>query len=291
MRFEQFRAIFRSLRFRLTAWNTTVVLLTVLLALAGIHEGLRLSLIDEMDKSLVDNTHVISRAVEDAYPDLKGPQKEMDHMVVGHEEEGLFVQLLDPSGEHIWSSSDAPDLDRLPLPVVNHPSVRGIPGYRVAQRRIQKQGVPAYVVRVGSSLKPVEEDVSKLTGLATYVGIVLLFLAPLGGYWLSGRATHPLARIITTAARLRPSHMEERLPIRGTGDELDKLSQTINRFLDLIADYLERNREFVANAAHELLAAGGDPELGRRDVEHQPLGRGIRGFAGRDCRRMRAARR
>ena len=25
--------------------------------------------------------------------------------------------------------------------------------------------------------------------------------------------------------------MEERLPIRGTGDELDKLSQTINRFL------------------------------------------------------------
>ena len=46
--------------------------------------------------------------------------------------------------------------------------------------------------------------------------------------------------------------MDERLPIRGTGDELDKLSLTINRFLDLIADYLERNREFVANAAHEL---------------------------------------
>ena len=81
---------------------------------------------------------------------------------------------------------------------------------------------------------------------------MILFLAPLGGFWLSGRATHPLARIITTADRLRPSHMEERLPIRGTGDELDKLSLTINRFLDLIADYLERNREFVANAAHEL---------------------------------------
>ena len=112
--------------------------------------------------------------------------------------------------------------------------------------------MPAFAVRVGSSLKPVEEDVAKLTGLTTYAGVALLFLAPLGGYWLSGRATHPLARIITTAARLRPSHMEERLPIRGSGDELDKLSQTINRFLDLIADYLERNREFVANAAHEL---------------------------------------
>ncbi len=112
--------------------------------------------------------------------------------------------------------------------------------------------MPAYIVRVGSSLNMVEEDVAKLTNLITAAGIVILFLAPLGGFWLSGRATHPLARIITTADRLRPSHMEERLPIRGTGDELDKLSLTINRFLDLIADYLERNREFVANAAHEL---------------------------------------
>ncbi len=98
----------------------------------------------------------------------------------------------------------------------------------------------------------VDEDVAKLTNLIIGAGVVILFLAPLGGFWLSGRATHPLARIITTADRLRPSHMEERLPIRGTGDELDKLSLTINRFLDLIADYLERNREFVANAAHEL---------------------------------------
>jgi signal transduction histidine kinase len=187
----------------------------------------------------------------------------MTRMVLGHEEGGegsLFVQLLTPEGGTLWKSDNTPMLDDVRLPIVsqpampaaNQPSVRGIPGYRLAQLRVRKAGVPAYTVRVGSSLKPVEEDVAKLTGLTTYAGVALLFLAPLGGYWLSGRATHPLARIITTAARLRPSHMEERLPIRGSGDELDKLSQTINRFLDLIADYLERNREFVANAAHEL---------------------------------------
>ncbi len=141
----------------------------------------------------------------------------MNHMVLGHEEERPVRATARPRRqEPIWSSDNTPPLDGVPLPVVNHPSLRGIPGYRLAQRRIQKQGVPAYAVRVGSSLKPVEEDVAKLTGLTTYAGVALLFLAPLGGYWLSGRATHPLARIITTAARLRPSHMEERLPIRGT---------------------------------------------------------------------------
>jgi len=99
---------------------------------------------------------------------------------------------------------------------------------------------------------PIDADVSKLTNLMIGAVLVTLFVAPLGGYWLAGRATHPLARIIATTARLRPSHMEERLPIRGTADELDQLSATINRFLDLIGDYLNRNREFVANAAHEL---------------------------------------
>ena len=60
-------------------------------------------------------------------------------------------------------------------------------------------------MRVGSSLDMVVEDVAKLTNLITAAGMVHSVLAPLGGYWLSGRATHPLARIITTAERLRPA--------------------------------------------------------------------------------------
>src|SRR5262249_11170132 len=64
--------------------------------------------------------------------------------------------------------------------------------------------------------------------------------------------TRPIARIINTTARLHPSSLAERLPLRGTGDELDRLSATINGFLDRIAVYLEHNREFTANAAHEL---------------------------------------
>jgi signal transduction histidine kinase len=51
---------------------------------------------------------------------------------------------------------------------------------------------------------------------------------------------------------MRPSRLNERLPIRGAGDELDQLSREINHFLDQIAGYLERHREFIGNAAHEL---------------------------------------
>jgi len=40
--------------------------------------------------------------------------------------------------------------------------------------------------------------------------------------------------------------------LRGSGDELDQLSATLNGMLDRLAVHLEQQRAFVANAAHEL---------------------------------------
>ncbi|MEZ6134456.1 MAG: HAMP domain-containing sensor histidine kinase [Pirellulaceae bacterium] len=40
-------------------------------------------------------------------------------------------------------------------------------------------------------------------------------------------------------AGLRPSQLDERLNLRGTGDELDRLSGTFNRLLDRIGNYLQ----------------------------------------------------
>ncbi len=246
------KAPWRSLRLRLTAWNTTVVLLAVVVAMIGVREGLRLTLLHEVDQVLKDDTTEVALAVEQFYPNLPQAYNEMDRKTVGHVDRGLFVQFLDPKGGVLWASPKTPPLDHLALPTGHRPTLLDVDHYRVAQRRLNKPGMPAFTVRVGSSLEPVEEDVARLTKLVNVAVLVVLCVAPLGGYWLAGRATRPLARIIATTARLRPSHMEERLPIRGTGDELDRLSATINRFLDLIGDYLDRSREFVANAAHEL---------------------------------------
>jgi signal transduction histidine kinase len=46
--------------------------------------------------------------------------------------------------------------------------------------------------------------------------------------------------------------MEERLAIRQTDDELDRLSATVNEFLDRIAVYLSQSNNLLANSAHEL---------------------------------------
>ena len=51
---------------------------------------------------------------------------------------------------------------------------------------------------------------------------------------------------------MQPQNLLERLHIRDSGDELDQMSQTINGMLDRIASYVDRHRDFIADAAHEL---------------------------------------
>src|SRR5439155_6416071 len=97
-----------------------------------------------------------------------------------------------------------------------------------------------------------QEDIDLLNRNILLASISIMLAAPLGGYVIALRATRPISQIIATAAHLQPGNLEERLPIRGTGDEIDQLSQTINGMLDRLASYLHQNRDFVANAAHEL---------------------------------------
>lgn len=244
------RGVFRSLRFRLTAWNTAVVLLTVGGALLGVREGLRLRLLGDMDQQLREDAEELAQAAMQSYPDLEPVFQQLENKAAAHRHLDLFIELFDAGDKLVRASKGAPLVQaarRRPgdlLATVN--------GYRVARYRFGGDGLPQFTLRIGASLASVENDVAVVTHLMTIAGAAVLFLAPLGGAWLAGRAIHPLQGILSTAARLRPSHMEERLPIRQTGDQLDQLSITINHFLDLIADYLDRNREFVANAAHEL---------------------------------------
>jgi heavy metal sensor kinase len=235
-------------------WNTAVVLLTVVGTLIGVREALRIALRHEIDQLLREDALEVELAVEQMYNNMDNEAilAEMNRKAAAHVQRGMFVELLDEQDNVVWSTNNTPSEQRFKSDLRDGTMTIAGQRYRVVQSKLHKEGLPSFTVRVGSSMGSADEDIAQVTRVMTVVGALIMLIAPLGGFWLSGRATHPLAQIIRTAERLRPRRMEERLPIRGTGDELDRLSATINRFLDLIAEYLDRNREFVANAAHEL---------------------------------------
>jgi two-component system heavy metal sensor histidine kinase CusS len=242
-----------SLRARLTLWNTLVVLLTVAAALFAIRVGGRTMLFREADAVLVGEVSEVALALADFSPDTAAVIAELRRKAEGHEARGWFTQLLAANGRTIWNS------DGCPVTVLNWPvaanhdeEVVQLAGYRFAQARVDDPTADHFDVRIGMPTAYLDEDVDALTRLLIPVGLGIAVVTPLAGYWLALRATRPIADILETADQLRPTRLGDRLTDRGTGDELDHLARTINRLLDEVANHLDRQQQFVADAAHEL---------------------------------------
>ena len=255
--------LFQTLRFRLTLWITVVVSLMVVLAMLAVREVVTQKLEAELDQDvLIANVKTVGEAIREQYPRrLRRLEADLESKVRLHSDRGWFVQLYDPAHQLLWSSPNFPA--DLPPPSFA-PSARKLfdyGPYRIIDSSVPVTSdvpladdvpSPAVFIRSGCSRDSLEDDVELLNRIMLLASSLIILVTPLGAFVLAGRATRPIAWIISTTARLQPSHLNERLPIRGTGDELDQLSQTINGMLDRIASYIERNQEFVANAAHEL---------------------------------------
>ena len=243
-----------TLRARLTLWNTAAVLLMTGVALLAVWFGASAALYQEADAVLRGSAREMAIAVGDLYPDIDAVIDDMRRKAAGHEERGWFTQLLTADGTTLWKS------DRCPEVVATFPpqsrdrieNITQVGQYRYVRVAVETPDEQPLHVRIGMSTRVLDDNINVLVGLLATVGIGLVVVTPMAGYWLAVRATQPVAEILRTAERLRPTRLGDRLPVTGTGDELDRLAITINDLLDQVADHVDRQEHFVADAAHEL---------------------------------------
>ena len=242
-----------TLRGRLTLLNTAVVLLASLLALAAVRAGARVALYREADAVLRGEVNEVAFALRDLHRDTDALTAELRRKAAGHAERGWFTQLLRDDGTTIWKSFNCPvEVVRWPVARDRVENLVQVGAYRFARRRITDADKEAVHVRIGMPTAFLEDDIDALTRLLLPVGFGLILLTPLAGYWLALRATRPVADILARAGRLKPTRLGDRLAVYGSQDELDQLSLTINRLLDQVAGHVDRQQQFVADAAHEL---------------------------------------
>jgi signal transduction histidine kinase len=90
-------------------------------------------------------------------------------------------------------------------------------------------------------------------GRVFQIAIPSMLVLTLGcGWWLTRRSLAPISDITSTAQRITGSHLEEWIPTGGTGDELDRLAETLNGMMARIRHGVERSREFQTRLAREL---------------------------------------
>jgi two-component system, OmpR family, heavy metal sensor histidine kinase CusS len=83
--------------------------------------------------------------------------------------------------------------------------------------------------------------------------IPIVILAAAGvGWLLSRRALAPVDRITRAARAINAADLSARLPVAQSGDELQRLSETLNDLLQRLQSAFERVTRFTADASHEL---------------------------------------
>lgn len=243
---------FRSLRTRLLLWNAGAVALTGIVILLTLRAGVRFTLIADLDQVLREDLAEIKLHFSDegGY-DWETIKEELNHRAEGHDFHRWFVRFFDENGHPTWSSKNTPDLPP-PTKAEKEEGAYTLNDYRLSYARFVPPVPEASYACVGCSQRYVARDMASIDRLVLGTGFLVLLASPIVGQLLTSRTIQPLAQMIQTTARLHPGQFGERLPIRGTGDELDSLAHTINGLLDRIASYLQQKHDFLANAAHDL---------------------------------------
>jgi heavy metal sensor kinase len=135
-------------------------------------------------------------------------------------------------------------INRTTVPGLDEPS-------RILATPVERAG-RRLVLLVGTTRQDRAETLSSLRDELLIAVPMALLLATLAGYVLAGFALRPVEAMRRRAAAVSAETPGERLPVPRTGDEVERLGETLNSMLERLEAALERERDFVADAGHEL---------------------------------------
>ncbi len=273
------KALFQSIRWRLQVWHGLLLLLVV----AGFCiPAYRLSWdnqVQRIDRELGRTERNLIRTLMDVVrdPDPRGemvPHADRPPMAFsdfvqrlhsfpnltlpantaslfnGKDPGYAYFSIRAPDDTIILQSANAPaDLELLPIPAVDMAEENRSIGTRRENARSSAHGLR---ILVGRDITPEIEDTGRFTLSLLGSGLAIWLFGLVGGWWLSGRAIQPIAAISSTASRIAEGNLQERIDIADTDSELGQLSRVLNQTFERLHDAFERQRQFTADASHEL---------------------------------------
>ncbi len=253
----------RSLSFRLVTWYAG--LLTLVFVLLGVLTIIFLR--HYLEANLLDTQVRRARQIADT---VVAAASRTGEAAVAAEIEDLyspeandrFIRVTAADGRVIYASRPPKDGSfdpaEVPAPSLKHSA-------DVLHRQLTPRGAlliaahdyvadtgARYIVEVGISSARTDETVNQVL-LILAVGLpIAVSVAVAGGFVLVRRALKPVDRLSHKAAEITQHNLSERLPVMRTGDELERLSLSLNLMISRLQDAINSSKQFVADASHEL---------------------------------------
>jgi heavy metal sensor kinase len=253
----------RSLRFRITVWYASLLAGTLILFGASVYLGLERYLDWTLQRALAVECRTIATQLLSQFP-AKGTAwlgREINEDYAP-EVNGLFVRVS-RQGTGVVYLSGAPKDGTFDPSHIPFPSEKEMDGSRKLQfdfgnrllinsMTLAMPNGKRFIVESGAPYHQIEVALhGLLLTFAIYMPFVVS-LAVAGGYWLMRRSLQPVDEITKRAEGITSTNLSERLPVIRTGDELERLSKSLNRMIERLDNAFQHINRFSADASHEL---------------------------------------
>jgi heavy metal sensor kinase len=237
-----------SIRARLTAWYSVVLLAGLTLFGAGIWLLISHSLRASLDETLAEDAKGVTTVLQsETEPDhLREELTEYASATPG----GNLMEVRNSQGQQIVASKTV-SMEQSDSASAYGVQVRPSGQYRTFTTNVSVSA-GQYRVLVATPMDTTEATLSRVRMLLLWSTPVVLLLASLGGYWISRRALAPVDEITRAARVIGIQSLSQRLAVPTSGDEIRRLSETWNGMLARLEAAVKRLSQFTADASHEL---------------------------------------
>ena len=246
-----------SINTRLTLWYAAAMLVILVLISGGSYSLLAWSMSQDVDRSLITIADVIRDTAHG--PDtLEATERWLREVL---DPDHRLFQLYGPDGDLRVKSSrmhaglvlSAAARTNIALGRATFETVN-LNGHwvRVVTVPVRRGERLIEVVQVGASLRPTAQTLQRWLETLLILVPLGVGLAAAGGYLMARAALRPVDEMSRAARRIDAEALAWRIAERGTGDELDRLAETLNGMLSRLENTFTEMRRFSADAAHEL---------------------------------------
>ncbi len=120
------------------------------------------------------------------------------------------------------------------------------------EREIIIRGPRARLILVGRNIEKEKKALDQLKFNIISIGVGILTLGLLGGWWISRRVTRPIDSMSQTAEEISGFQFDQRIETKTAGPELARLGKVLNAAFDRLEQALHQQTQFTADASHEL---------------------------------------
>ena len=251
----------RSLRFRITAWYAGLLAGALLIFGVSVYLGLERYLYWNLQRTLTAESRTIGTQLLSQHPFKRTNWLETEiEEAYAPAVNSHFIRVIQQGVGVVYVSGPPKDGSfdptQIPLPNTDQESSRKI---RIEGRRllIEGQGFTTpdgtrFIVESGAPYQQIEVVLHGLLLTFAFYMPFIIFVAVGSGYWLMRRSLQPVDEITRRAEGITSTNLSERLPVIETGDELERLSISLNRMIERLDDAFQHINRFSADASHEL---------------------------------------